>query len=316
MPNEPTVDSHKDTCAGDLVPQVHLAVSMLFTFSLLFPPKYGLKQWIIKTGTTLGFLFSLLPQAGGGSCVVRWGLRAEAGSQELAFCLCQSLLALLPLSKAGGAFAGAARRLCEEAGCLLKLFRLLDKADDLHAYAQVLNDLPLAFEVWWMNNHLSPGQGGRLCAVLRAMMKPGQASPALRWHESNLSPSDSNPKTCPFLHACSWKLTEQWVFSAFVACWAISPTVISRLEVKPSRALGSPLHKPSRRSTHLRQWERTESLHPKNERKVPSDKTVLSAVAKLISPLRSGEITALFSRQHLGLCIQGWISIFGWPHSH
>lgn len=66
----------------------------------------------------------------------------------MALCLCQSLLALLPLPKAGGAFAGAPRRLCEEAGCLLKLLRLLDTADDLRACAQVLNDLPLAFEVW------------------------------------------------------------------------------------------------------------------------------------------------------------------------
>lgn len=79
---------------------------------------------------------------------MRWGPRAEAGSQELALCKCQSLCALLPLSKAGGAFAGAPRKLREEAGCLLKLFRLFDTADDLHACAEVLNDLPLVFEVW------------------------------------------------------------------------------------------------------------------------------------------------------------------------
>lgn len=82
------------------------------------------------------------------SSVLRWGPRAEAGSQELALGLCQSLLSLLPFSKAGGAFAGAPRRLCEESGCLLKLFRLFDRADDLPACAQVLNYLPLAFEVW------------------------------------------------------------------------------------------------------------------------------------------------------------------------
>lgn len=79
---------------------------------------------------------------------MRWGPRAEAGSQELTLGLCQSLLALLPLSKAGSAVAGAARRLREEAACLLKHFRLFDTADDLCACAQVLNDLPLAFEVW------------------------------------------------------------------------------------------------------------------------------------------------------------------------
>lgn len=105
--------------------------------------------------------------------------------------------------------------------------------------------------------------------------------------------------------------------------------VISRLEVKPSgppgsplhepspsRSPGSPLHEPSWTSSHLRQWDTVESLSPKNKRKVSSDKTVLSAVAKLTSPLRSGEIMALFSRQHLGLCIQGRVSIIGWPHSH
>ena len=79
---------------------------------------------------------------------MRWGPRAEAGSQELSLCLCQSLLALLPISKAGGALAGAPRRLCEEAGCRLKLFRLFDTADDLRACVQVLNDLPLVFEAW------------------------------------------------------------------------------------------------------------------------------------------------------------------------
>jgi len=80
--------------------------------------------------------------------------------------------------------------------------------------------------------------------------------------------------------------------------------VISRLEVKPSRSPGSPLHESSRRSTHLRQRDRAEFLTPENERKVPSDKT-LSAMAKFTSPLRSEEIMASFSRKHLGLCTQG-----------
>lgn len=73
---------------------------------------------------------------------------AEAGSQGLALGLCQSLLYLLLLSKVDSAFAGALRRLCEEARCRLKLFRLFDMADDLRVCAQVLNDLLLAFEVW------------------------------------------------------------------------------------------------------------------------------------------------------------------------
>lgn len=80
---------------------------------------------------------------------MRWGPRAEAGSQELVLCLSQSLVSIFfPLSKAGGAFAGAPRKLREEAGCLLKLFRRFDVADDLRACAQVLNDLPLVFEAW------------------------------------------------------------------------------------------------------------------------------------------------------------------------